>query len=104
MRQVVKYWRAIAVALLPLALYFIPRESLFDHTHTLCLVHNLTGAECWGCGMTRAVVSVMYLDFEAAWAYNRAVVVVAPLLVWLWLKWIYRELRRAELRNDENNM
>jgi hypothetical protein len=100
---VLKYWRAIAVALLPLALYFIPRESLFEHSHTLCLVHNLTGEECWGCGMTRALASVLYLDFESAWGYHRGVVVVAPLLVWLWVKWIYKELRGVEPRNDENN-
>ena len=93
-----KYWRAIAVVLLPLALYFIPRESLFEHTHTLCLVHNLTGEECWGCGMTRALVSLLYLDFDAAWAYHRGVVVVAPLLVWIWAKWIYNEVRRASGR------
>ena len=95
MKNVLKYWRAIAVVLLPLALYFIPRESFFEHTHTLCLVHNLTGEECWGCGMTRALVSLLYLDFDAAWAYHRGVVVVAPLLVWIWAKWIYNEVRRA---------
>ena len=98
MKNVLKYWRAIAVVLLPLALYFIPRESLFEHTHTLCLVHNLTGEECWGCGMTRALVSLLYLDFDAAWAYHRGVVVVAPLLVWIWAKWIYNEVRRASGR------
>ena len=90
MPRLVKYWRAVAVALLPLALYFIPRESFFTHQHTLCLVHNLTGAECWGCGMARALMSLMYLDFDAAWDFHRGVVVVAPVLAWLWVKWIYR--------------
>lgn len=95
MKNVLKYWRAVAVVLLPLALYFIPRESFFEHTHTLCLVHWFTGEECWGCGMTRALVSLLYLDFDAAWAYHRGVVVVAPVLAWLWVKWIYNEVRRA---------
>ena len=83
-----KYWRAITVGLLPAFVYLIPLEWLFDEGHTLCLFHNLTGQECWGCGMTRALASVAYLDFEAAWGYNRAVVVVAPLLLYIWLKWI----------------
>ena len=96
MPRLVKYWRAVAVALLPLALYFIPRESFFEHTHTLCLVHWFTGEECWGCGMSRALMSLMYLDFESAWAYHRGVVVVAPVLAWLWLKWIVRLVRRAD--------
>lgn len=94
MPRLVKYWRAIAVALLPLALYFIPRESFMTHTHTLCLVHNLTGEECWGCGMSRALMSLLYLDFESAWAYHRGVVVVAPILLWLWVKWIYRLVKQ----------
>ena len=84
-----KYWRAITVGLLPAFVYLIPLEWLFDEGHTLCLFHNLTGQECWGCGMTRALASVAYLDFEAAWGYNRAVVVVAPLLLYIWLKWIW---------------
>lgn len=91
-----KYWRAITVGLLPAFVYLIPLEWLFDEGHTLCLFHNLTGQECWGCGMTRALASVAYLDFEAAWGYNRAVVVVAPLLLYIWLKWILR------LINDTN--
>ena len=96
MPRLVKYWRAVAVALLPLALYFIPRESFFEHTHTLCLVHCFTGEECWGCGMSRALLSLMYLDFESAWAYHRGVVVVAPVLAWLWVKWIVRLVCRAD--------
>ena len=96
MPHLVKYWRAAAVALLPLALYFIPRENFFTHHHTLCLVHNLTGKECWGCGMARALMSLMYLDFDAAWDFHRGVVVVAPLLAWLWAKWIIKEVRRVK--------
>jgi hypothetical protein len=53
--------------------------------------------------MTRALASVLYLDFESAWGYHRGVVVVAPLLVWLWVKWIYKELPGVEPRNGENN-
>ena len=90
-----KYWRAITVGLLPAFVYLIPLECLFDEGHTLCLFHNLTGQECWGCGMTRALASVAYLDFEAAWGYNRAVVVVAPLLLYIWLKWILRLINDA---------
>ena len=90
-----KYWRAITVGLLPAFVYLIPLEWLFDEGHTLCLFHNLTGLECWGCGMTRALASVAYLDFEAAWGYNRAVVVVAPLLLYIWLKWILRLINDA---------
>ena len=86
------------VGLLPAFVYLIPRQWLFDEGYTLCLFHNIMGQECWGCGMTRALASVAYLDFQAAWGYNRIVVVVAPLLLYIWLKWILR------LINDVNGM
>jgi hypothetical protein len=93
-----KYWRAITVGLLPAFVYLVPREWLFDEGHTLCLFRNVTGQECWGCGMTRALTSLAYLDFQAAWEYNRFVVVVAPLLLYIWVKWIMRLINAAKGR------
>lgn len=92
----VKYWRAAVAALAPLCVYVIPREWLFDESHTLCLFHNLTGRDCWGCGMTRALVEVAYLNFADAWNFNRAVVIVAPLLIYLWTKWIFRLVKTVK--------
>lgn len=96
LRYVLKYWRAVVVALAPLCVYIIPKWWLFDESHTLCLFHNLMGQDCWGCGMTRALVSVAYLDFYGAWHYNRAVIVVAPLLVWLWGKWVWQLAKKRQ--------
>ena len=79
--------KRIGWLLLPLLVYVIPRQCWFEG-ESLCLVKALSGGkiECWGCGITRAVVSVMYLDFGAAWDYNRAVVVVFPLMAFMWAK------------------
>ncbi|MBQ5876058.1 MAG: DUF2752 domain-containing protein [Alistipes sp.] len=93
-----KYLRVITVGLLPAFVYLVPREWLFDEGHTLCLFRNVTGQECWGCGMTRALASLAYLDFQAAWEYNRLVVVVAPLLLYIWVKWIMRLINAAKGR------
>ena len=84
-----KHIKVVLVALLPFAVYLLP-EPWIMQGDTLCLAHNLFGVECWGCGMTRALYSVAHLDFESAWAYHRGVVVVAPVLAWLWVKWIYK--------------
>lgn len=89
----------MVVAVVPLSIYFVPRQWLFDEGHTICLWHNLTGEGCWGCGMTRALASVCYFDFAAAWHYHKAVIVVAPLMVWIWLTWIVRLVRRAKQNN-----
>ncbi|MDR2389017.1 MAG: DUF2752 domain-containing protein [Tannerellaceae bacterium] len=54
--------------------------------HSLCLIKNLWGRECYGCGITRAIVAAVQLDFEAAYHYNRLVTVVLPLFVYVWAK------------------
>lgn len=91
-----RYWRAILVALLPFVVYLIPRSWIFSGEYSLCLFRNLTGHECWGCGITRAVVSLYYFDFHGAWTYHRGIVVVAPLLVYAWFRWIVRLVRETK--------
>ena len=46
--------------------------------------------------MTRALFSLLHLDFTAAWNYNRLVVIVAPLLLYLYVKEVARTI--GELR------
>lgn len=88
-----KRLRLVLVVALPLVAYLVPERWIMQG-HTLCLVHNLFGVECWGCGMTRALYSVAHLDFAAAWEYNRAVVVVAPLMAYIWSKCIIRLIKK----------
>ena len=49
-----------------------------------------------GCGMTRALFSLLHLDFTAAWNYNRLVIIVAPLLLYLYVKEVAKTI--GELR------
>ena len=78
--------------LLVSVLLLVPVEAAKD----LCLFKKIFGINCWNCGMTRALVSVAYLDFYGAWHYNRAVIVVAPLLVWLWGKWVWQLAKKRQ--------
>ncbi len=78
----IKSW---IIAGLPFGLYVIPKSNLL-YGHSLCLFSNVFGVECWGCGITRAVVSAMYLDFDGAWGYNNFVFVIIPLILYLWVK------------------
>lgn len=66
---------AAALALVPL--------RYFEALPSLCLFRNLAGFECPGCGMTRAILCILHGDFAKAWHFNRAVVVVFPLLCYI---------------------
>ncbi len=36
----------------------------------LCLFKHVFGFSCFGCGMTRGFVAILYLDFKSAYEYN----------------------------------
>ena len=74
---------------LPIVLYTIPEESIYNGK-SICIFTNIFGVECWGCGITRAIFSVLYFRFTEAWEYNRLVTIVFPLLVFEWIKSVVR--------------
>lgn len=79
--------------LLFILLYNLPLET----GRTLCLYTNLTGKHCWGCGMTRAFLSIIHLDFKQALVYNWRVSIVFPLVVILYItEWVKYILRRGK--------
>ncbi len=94
--------KLIAYTLLPVILYCIPLERIREGD-TLCLFHNLTGHDCYGCGMTRALFSMLHLDFAAAWNFNKLVVIVTPLLLYLYIKGIVGCIRRLSVKQDSGH-
>jgi hypothetical protein len=73
------------ILLIPVALYIVPVDWL-NSQHSICLFKNLTGKECYGCGMTRAIVSAVHFQFENAFNFNKLSLIVLPLLVYIWAK------------------
>ena len=68
--------------------------------HSICLFKNLFGIECYGCGITKAIIASIQLDFIRAFNYNKLIVVVMPLIVYLWGKEIVKYVKN--LRNEYN--
>jgi hypothetical protein len=81
--------------LIPVALYFVPLEW-FKNQNSVCLFKNLTGNECYGCGMTRAIFSAIHCRFEDAFHYNKLFLVVFPSLIYIWAKTILSLLSGSE--------
>jgi hypothetical protein len=84
--------KSIMVFIIPFALYFVPIDWV-NEQHSICLFKNIFGIECYGCGITRAVLSVIQFDFVNAYHYNKLVIIVFPLLFYLWGKNFYELLR-----------
>ncbi len=79
--------------LLPLAFILIP-TSWFEGRRSICLIRNVFGIKCPGCGMTRAILCVFHGNFKGAFRYNKLVVIVFPLLSYVWLRGFTTAYRR----------
>lgn len=83
--------------LLPLIAIIIPFEWIDGDGAGFCLWKNLTGHECYGCGILRAGVSMMQLKFAQSWYFNKLIVVVLPLLGWQWFRQMRLTIRELGL-------
>lgn len=68
---------------MPLVLLVLPAD-FFDSGQSICLSVLLLDTTCYGCGITRAVQHFIHFDFATAWEYNKLVVAVVPLLIYVW--------------------
>ncbi|MCC9165275.1 DUF2752 domain-containing protein [Pontibacter harenae] len=87
------YWNSTKVfglLVLPLVLLLLP-ATFFDEGQSICLSMLLANTECYGCGMTRAVMHLIHLEPEQALYYNKLSFVVLPLLAFIWGQHIYKE-------------
>lgn len=76
---------------MPTVLIALPKD-FFDTGQTVCLSQKIFDIECYGCGMTSAIMHLVHLDFEVAYAYNMLSFLVFPILSFLWAKWAFKEL------------
>lgn len=78
--------------ILLIILYNIPIENSME---SICIYKRIVGKECFNCGMTRAFLSVLHLNFNDAIRYNWKVIIVFPytiiIYVYSWYKYIIKE-------------
>jgi hypothetical protein len=82
----------VLVVFIPFVLWILP-ANFFDEGPSICISKLITEVDCPGCGITRATQHAWHFDFQTAWNYNKMIVVVGPLLLWLYLQ----ELRESYL-------
>lgn len=59
-------------------------------SYGLCPIRAVTGRFCPGCGALRAIHDLLHLDFSGAMAMNPLMVFAVPVLVALWVWWLWR--------------
>jgi hypothetical protein len=70
-------------------LLLLPAD-FFDTGQSLCISQLLLHKECLGCGITRAVHHFIHLEFQTAWNFNKLVVIVLPILIFIWGDQVYK--------------
>lgn len=58
-----------------------------------CPFHLITGLNCPGCGVTRMAVSLLKLDFAAAFNENAGLFCLLPFILALFANYVYRYIR-----------
>ncbi len=90
------YFKIAGYILFPAILLFLP-GSFFDNGTSVCVSKVLLNMECYGCGMTRAIMHLIHFDFTGAWEYNKLSFIVFPLISFLWARHFWEDVQRADL-------
>ncbi|TAD86732.1 MAG: DUF2752 domain-containing protein [Bacteroidetes bacterium] len=79
--------------LFPIVLWILPSNT-FDATgFELCPSKLFFDVECWGCGISRAVMHLHHFEFSDALYYHSFVFIIYPLLVLIWVLWVRDAVR-----------
>ena len=83
-----KKWRRVLDAALPLLILLALAAVEFP----LCPTRLFMGVPCPGCGLTRATLALLQLDFAAMWRFHPLAPVMTPIVAWFLSKPILEEL------------
>ena len=87
-------WILIKISILfaiPVLLLILPNSLVFKG-QTICLINNIFGINCIGCGMTRAIFLVFDGDLISAFNLNAKILLVLPILFLHWIKLVYKQI------------
>lgn len=97
----VVYATPIVLLILPIILLLLPAD-FFDNGKPICLSVVFFNAECYGCGMTRAIMHLIHFDIDGAIDYNLLSFIVLPFLVILWVIYFTQSVQKLKKLKNIN--
>ncbi len=94
-KQLLKF---IFILLLPVFFYIAVKILMHTGGKTVCIWKILTHHNCPGCGITRAFNALFEGRFLDAYNFNPKIVIVAPLMLFLWIGLIVKNGKNQSLR------
>lgn len=97
--------KLVFIVATPIVLLILPAD-FFDKGESVCLSKVLFDVECYACGLTRACMHLIHLEFEEAYAYHMLSFIIFPVLAVFWAFWFFKERKvflkmRAALRHPQ---
>ena len=91
-------WVWLGLLLLtPFVLWVLPANFFDESDVILCPSRLFFKVECFGCGMTRAIMHFHHFEFDDALYFNQGSFVVYPALVVTWFLWVFKSYKRYKL-------
>lgn len=89
-----KTYQIILILALPFLaiplIYLLAKGAFAIHFHPPCLLYQLTGIYCTGCGMTRSVFALLNGDILLALRQNLLIIVGLLATTWLYIELLFR--------------
>jgi hypothetical protein len=92
----------LALLMTPIVLWILPADFFDNSKLVLCPSRFFFDVECFGCGMTRAVMHMHHFEFTEAVYYNFGVVLIYPALAILWFIWSVGAAWQLDILNTGN--
>jgi hypothetical protein len=99
----IEYLWLVALILFPFVLWILPSDFFDNDGFVICPSRLFFNIECFGCGMTRAVMHCHHLEFDDAVYYNRASLIVYPALIVIWFRWVFASIKKVRGYREAEN-
>lgn len=86
--------KSLIVIIIFAVLYLV--FSILFHPFIPCIINEVTGLYCPGCGVTRMLISIIKLDFYQAFRYNPLLFVSLPFALILIIDYLYSKFKKRK--------